>query len=291
MRSMTGFGSGEAASEHVKVSVEITSVNRKQADIVVHLPKTLASLEPEARRLVLERIPRGRVTVQITVEPLIAHHTELRVDDELANQYIQALRRIGQSRDLQLEMNATDLLRAPGIFELIETGLTPETVEPSMVQAVATAIHGVREMQEREGASLRQDLESRLTHLDRLRNQIAEQAPKVKRAYREQLHKRLRETELELPLDDERILKEVALFAERCDISEELTRLESHFQQFRRYFDGTEPCGRSLDFLCQEVHREFNTIGAKANNAAIAQCVVESKTELEKIREQVQNVQ
>jgi uncharacterized protein (TIGR00255 family) len=146
-------------------------------------------------------------------------------------------------------------------------------------------------MQTQEGEHLRADLIARLNTIEEEARQIAKLSPKVPAAHRENLMKRLRESGLEVDLDDDRVLKEIGLFADRCDISEELTRIDSHLAQFRTYLENDEPVGRSLDFLCQEFNRELNTIGSKANDADIAQGIVRSKTELEKIREQVQNVQ
>ncbi|MED6299645.1 MAG: YicC/YloC family endoribonuclease, partial [Verrucomicrobiota bacterium] len=167
----------------------------------------------------------------------------------------------------------------------------PEDVWPFVEKALKESLSKLLEMRSTEGAHLKSDLESRLAILKGFLQQIAEQAPSVVKRYRENLMKRLDAAGIELNLDDERLIKEIGLFADRCDISEEITRLESHFAQCHKYFTSDEAVGRPLDFLIQEMGREINTIGSKANDASIAQIIVESKTELEKIREQIQNIE
>lgn len=288
---MTGFGAGEASSEEAKITVELSAVNRKQNDIVVNLPRSLVELEPAAKKRVSEAISRGRVTVSIQLEALGGVSGGLVVDDHLATEYFQAIKLLGQIWGSDLNLSPADLLRAPGVFTVREAELTPENLQPLIEEAIDEALQQLLEMQTVEGKALRADLVKRIKLLRKLVTQIRERAPKVKEHYRNQLHQRLEDAGLDLALDDDRLLKEIGLFAERCDITEELTRLESHFEQFDKYFRSKKPCGRPLDFLCQEVNREFNTIGSKANDSGISQAVVEAKSELEKIREQVQNVQ
>jgi uncharacterized protein (TIGR00255 family) len=292
MRSMTGFGSGQASSDRLKISVEMSSVNRKQAELVINLPRSLAALEPGIRSGILAVFSRGRITVQVGLEVIGASRSTLVVDDHLATEYHQAfqlLQRIWGGEGMVLR--AADLLRAPGVFTVREDPVPLRDVEPLLEDALSDAFNRLLEMQDAEGARLRADLEARLATLRARADEIAALAPRVKERYRQQLRRRLEEAGLPDPGEDERVLREIAVFAERCDISEELTRLSSHFGQFRHYFEAREPSGRSLDFLCQEVNRELNTIGSKANDASISHAVVEAKAELEKIREQVQNVQ
>jgi len=292
MRSMTGFGSGQASSDRLRISVEMTSVNRKQAELVINLPRSLAAMEPRIRSGILGVFSRGRITVQVGLEPVGPSRSTLVVDDHLATEYFQAfqlLQRIWNGEGVAL--GAADLLRAPGVFTIREDPVSLQDMEPLLEDALSDAFNRLLEMQDTEGARLQEDLEARLLTLRARADEITVLAPRVKERYRQQLQRRLSDAGVGLSLEDDRLLREIAVFAERCDISEELTRLSSHFGQFRRYFDAEEPSGRSLDFLCQEVNRELNTIGSKANDASIAHAVVEAKAELEKIREQVQNVQ
>lgn len=291
MRSMTGFGRGEAATSEWKVEVELSGVNRKQLDVSVSLPATLSELEGEVRRLVSDAISRGRVGGKVTLSHTGGTSSHLVFDEALAQQYIAAAKALSEQGGIETRLTAADLFRAPGLFRIEESNADPDDLREPLLSAIREAIAGLTAMQENEGAHLRADLFSRLETIMAEVDVIREQAPLVPASHRQNLLNRLREAGLELDLNDERILREIAIYAERSDITEEITRLESHVAQFRSYLESREPVGRSLDFLCQEFNRELNTIGSKANHAGIAQRIVNSKTELEKIREQVQNVQ
>lgn len=291
MRSMTGFGRGEATVDQWKINVELSGVNRKQIDVSVNLPSALVELEGDLRRTVTESISRGRVTVRVNLEHTGNRAAELAFDEELARQYIEAAKTLSALGEIETRLTAADLFRAPGLFRLEDSEVDASDLRDTLLEAVGDGLNRLSEMQTQEGEHLRADLIARLNAIEEEVRQIAELSPKVPAAHRENLMKRLRESGLEVDLDDDRVLKEIGLFADRCDISEELTRIDSHLAQFRTYLENDEPVGRSLDFLCQEFNRELNTIGSKANDADIAQGIVRSKTELEKIREQVQNVQ
>lgn len=288
---MTGFGRGEATVDQWKINVELSGVNRKQIDVSVNLPSALVELEGDLRRTVTESISRGRVTVRVNLEHTGNRAAELAFDEELARQYIEAAKTLSALGEIETRLTAADLFRAPGLFRLEDSEVDASDLRDTLLEAVGDGLNRLSEMQTQEGEHLRADLIARLNAIEEEVRQIAELSPKVPAAHRENLMKRLRESGLEVDLDDDRVLKEIGLFADRCDISEELTRIDSHLAQFRTYLENDEPVGRSLDFLCQEFNRELNTIGSKANDADIAQGIVRSKTELEKIREQVQNVQ
>ncbi len=306
MRSMTGYGRAEAALGDAAdwvLAVELSGVNRKQTDIALNLPNRLAALESEVRKRIAAAISRGRISARVTLEIAGgrgndnsggASSVRLRFDRALAEQYLDALRSVAV--DSVREVRAGDLLRAPGVFQLEENTIEADDILPDLLAVVDAALAALTQMQDIEGQHLRQDFEARLESIATTTAQIAERAPQVLVANRENLHDRLTKAGLEPEglLDDERIVREIALFADRCDISEELTRIESHLKQFHSYLKAAaddEAVGRPLDFLCQELNREFNTIGSKANDAEIARHVVNLKTELEKVREQVQNVQ
>lgn len=291
MRSMTGFGRGEATANGWKVDVELSGVNRKQADISVNLPAALMELEAEARNLLTKAVSRGRIGAKVTLSHTDAGDNRLLFDEDLARQYVAAAKRLSQETGIDTRITAADLFRAPGIFKIDELGATPDDVREALMSALGSALSQLVRMQQDEGAHLRADLEARLDSIVREIEGITALAPLVPIGHRQNLMKRLGESGVELDLGDERLLREIALFAERCDVTEELTRLASHIALFRTYLASDEPMGRNLDFLCQELNRELNTIGSKSNDAGIARCVVHSKTELEKIREQVQNVQ
>ena len=291
MKSMTGFGCGEASNDDLIYRVEVASVNRKQADIVVNLPRELSALDSRIRKQVSEVVSRGRINVGISLKSSEARGGSISINLPLAEEYSAAIAKLEEHLGLNGLVSRFDPGRAPGVIQLGETLPEPEDAWPFVEKALKESLSKLLEMRSTEGAHLKSDLESRLAILKGFLQQIAEQAPSVVKRYRENLMKRLDAAGIELNLDDERLIKEIGLFADRCDISEEITRLESHFAQCQKYFTSDEAVGRPLDFLIQEMGREINTIGSKANDASIAHIIVESKTELEKIREQIQNIE
>ncbi|MEK7949020.1 YicC/YloC family endoribonuclease [Luteolibacter soli] len=291
MHSMTGFGRGSATADEGTATVEIACVNRKQAEVVIQLPRELNELEARIRRAVLNTISRGRIQVSVQFDRSSGAPAPVSVDLRMVDALEAAFETISRHTGRNVCPEAGDFLRTSGIIRIEESGLAAETVWGAIEHALEVAIEQVLEMRSAEGSDLAKDLSTRLTALEKTAAAIATLAPGRPERYREVLTKRLRDAGLELDLQDERVVREIGIFADRCDISEEITRLDSHFRKFREYMTGEEPAGRPLDFLCQEIHREFNTIGSKASDAAIAQHVVEAKTELEKIREQVQNVE
>jgi len=291
MHSMTGFGRGSAATDAWQATIEIASVNRKQAEVVIQAPRELATLETEIRREVLAMIARGRVQISIALERPGGVPTASRVDAALALAFESAFLELGKTLGRQILPTAADFLRQPGIVSIGGSEVDVEAAWLAISPALGQALSQLAAMREREGSHLKDDMLGRLALLEEKARRIASDAPQRPIRQKELLAKRLREAGLDLDPADERVLKELALYADRCDISEEITRLNSHFSKFRDYLDAAEPPGRALDFLCQELFREFNTIGSKANDADMAQTVVEAKTELEKIREQVQNVE
>ncbi|WP_395730242.1 YicC/YloC family endoribonuclease [Prosthecobacter sp.] len=291
MKSMTGFGRGEAQRPGVTWSVECSSVNRKQLEVAVNLPRELSELENAVRTEVSAVVSRGRVNVAVRRETGTSGTEAVRVDQELAAHYYHAMHALALKLDIPLDITLTDITRLPGVITQAQTEIATEDAWPSLQEALAAALKQLNTMRATEGASLRSDIESRLAVIESLLQSIRAKAATVPEHQRKILRQRLEDAGLPLPLDDERLVKEIALFADRTDISEELTRAASHVQQFRAYLASDTPAGRSLDFLLQEFFREFNTMGSKCNNAEIAHHVVTAKTELEKIREQVQNAE
>ena len=288
---MTGFGRGAAANELWNAAVEISSVNRKQAEVVVQAPREIAELEGRIRKLALEQVSRGRVQISIRIEPGQAAMPKPRVDAVRAKAFHEAFEELGKSVGHAVRPEAADYLRQPGIVTLGGSEIDAEQAWLVIEPALAEALRGLVAMRRVEGGHLKTDFIERLDRLAGFARAISNDAPQRLPRQRELLLKRLRDAGIEIDLGDERLIKELALFADRCDVSEELTRLDSHFAKFREYLEADEAPGRALDFLCQELFREFNTIGSKANDAGIAQTIVEAKTEVEKIREQVQNVE
>lgn len=288
---MTGFGRGEARGEGVTWSVECGSVNRKQLEVAVNLPRELAELENAVRTEVATAVSRGRINVAVRREAASAQADAVRIDHALAAHYFHAMHTLALKLDIPPEISLTDITRMPGVVTQAQTEIATEDAWPPVQEALTAALKQLNAMRAAEGVSLRADIESRLRLIESLLESIRVKAATVPEHQRKLLRQRLEDAGLPLPLDDERLIKEIALFADRADISEELTRAASHVKQFRAYLDADAPAGRSLDFLLQEFFREFNTMGSKCNNAEIAHHVVTAKTELEKIREQVQNAE
>jgi uncharacterized protein (TIGR00255 family) len=288
---MTGFGRGSAATDSWHATVEISSVNRKQAEVVVQAPRELSEIDGRIRKAVLAVVSRGRIQVSINLERAQGAAAAIQVDAALAHAFHNAFIELGRTVGHPLLPTASDYLRQPGIITLGSGEIDAEQAWLAIEPALTDALASLATMRETEGSHLKDDFLARLDTLTTFAAKIAADAPGRPIRQRELLAKRLRDAGLDLDPADERVAKELALFADRCDVSEELTRLDSHFSKFREYLQAAEPPGRALDFLCQELFREFNTIGSKANDAGIAQAIVEAKTELEKIREQVQNVE
>jgi len=290
MHSMTGFGRGSHATSEIVVHVEASSVNRKQGEIALHMPRSLGELEATLRKRVLQRVSRGRVTIQIKLDHPLGVAAGVQLDAARAKALNAAYTDLSEAIGRPIIPGPEIFLRAPDVFSFEEDS-TPDSVLPALEPALDEAIDALLAMRRSEGNDLKSDLQQRLALLEQETNAIESKAPAVVSSYRDTLFRRLGEAGLDLDLNDDRVLKEIALFADRCDITEETTRLRSHFRKFHEYLATGEPVGRSLDFLCQELNREFNTIGSKANDATLAQHVVNAKTELEKMREQVQNVE
>lgn len=291
MKSMTGFGRGEAQRSGVTWSVECSSVNRKQLEVAVNLPRELSELENAVRTEVSAAVSRGRVNVAVRKESGASGTDAVHVDQELAAHYYHAMHALALKLDIPPQISLIDITRLPGVVTQAQTETATDDAWPSIQEALAGALKQLNTMRNAEGASLRSDIEARLALIESLLESIRAKAATVPEHQRKVLRQRLEDAGLPIPLDDERLVKEIALFADRTDISEELTRAASHVQQFRSYLASNTPAGRSLDFLLQEFFREFNTMGSKCNNAEIAHHVVTAKTELEKIREQVQNAE
>lgn len=290
---MTGYGWGECSQDGLKVTAELSSVNRKQSEISVVLPRELEVLEAQVRDAVNQQVARGRVTARVSLH--VAEGKEaarVQINRPLAKAYARELNRLARELKLDGAIPLDLLVRAPGVLQSTDEVADAEEFWPAVEKALGRALQMLVKMRQREGAHLKKDLVSRIAIMSKAVERVRKQAPQVQQRYQQQLLERLNAAGLtEFKLDDERLLKEVVLFADRSDISEELTRLQSHFQQFDDCVQSSEPIGRTLDFLAQEMNREINTIGAKANDSLISRDVVLLKTELEKFREQAQNVE
>jgi uncharacterized protein (TIGR00255 family) len=291
IKSMTGFGEGAASAGGIRVVVEMSSVNRKQLDVNISLPRNLITLDALVQGLVRQEFSRGRISGMVRVDAADGPGGTVKVDAQLAAQYVEGIRAIAKKLKLPDDLGAETLARLPGLVSVEQDKLDAGHVAEVLDEAMAKALRGLAKMRSAEGKALEKDLRARLSLLEGLMKGIKGLSSHVVKSYREKLFQRLAEAGLEDLAADERMVKEIAIFADRCDISEELTRLKIHLGQARKLLRSTEPVGRTFDFLCQELFREINTVGSKANEVEITRLVVDFKTELERIREQVQNVE
>jgi len=289
---MTGHGRGSAMEAGRRITVECASVNRKGIEIAVALPKPLLTLEPRIREEVQRAVRRGRINITVSLENGGAGSEQGIIDRVAARRALQELRELRDELSLSGEIPLELLLRSPGVIKNpAEEVLMPEEVWPIVQAALSQALERLSAMRRKEGAHLVADLLKRVRLLESAAKAIRGRVPSVLRGRRDHLKQRLEELGSPVQANDPSLARELALMAERSDITEELTRLESHFVQCREALDGSEPAGRTLDYLAQEMFREFNTLGNKAGDATISRRVVQSKAELDRIREQVANLE
>ncbi len=289
---MTGFGRATCEAATATFAVELRSVNQRNLDLSVRLPRNLAGLEPELRKLLSQRFTRGKVELSVALAQGTAPRAEVEVDRALAQRYLALSRELSREPGVIDRVSVAELLSMPGVVRAVEVPVREEEVSGALRAAVVRAADAAAAMRAAEGAALERELRARLAALLALVTELSARAGDVQRAVRERLRVRAEQLRLETGLLDEaRLYHEVALAAERLDVSEELVRLESHAQQLGAALASEEPVGRRLDFLAQELAREANTLGAKAGDAPLAQRVVDLKTEIDRIREQVQNVE
>lgn len=290
LNSMTGFGHQERTEEGVTLSVEIRTVNHRYCDVYLRMPKQLNSFEERVRSAIASRVTRGKVDVFVSLDSQTAQTQEVVPDTALAGSYLDAMHKLSIAVGLREDLSVSTLARFPDVLKVErreESGTLGDLLE-TVVRESVEALSSMREREgERLGASLRENLSAIDGHLGR----IAGKAPLVVQEFKERLDTRIAELVDSQKLDPVRLATEVALFADKCSIDEELVRLHSHMEQFADMLDAGSPIGKKLDFLIQEMNREVNTIGSKSNNLEITRAVVELKSEIEKMREQIQNIE
>ena len=295
IRSMTGYGQAAFEVEGAAFEVELRSVNHRHLDVKARLPRGLAAFEADLRAQVAERLARGKVDVTVRATGGAALAATVELDLAVAARYLAAARTLREQHGVGGELDVTALLSLPGVARVAERELAEEAARAALRAALAAALDALAAMRDAEGAALERELRGRLDRLEALAREIEARAGEVQRAVRERLRRRAEQLREETgPLDEARLHQEVVWAADRLDVTEECVRLHSHVAQFRALLDAAgpqQPAGRRLDFLLQEMGREANTIGSKSADAPIAHQVVDLKTELERIREQVQNVE
>jgi len=288
---MTGYGRGEAVAPGKKFTVELKAVNHRFNEVVLRLPRALSPLEDRIRRLIQSRVSRGRVDGFLGVEECGEKTTVVKVDKALAAAYYKAMKELQEDLGMKGEIKLKHLVALPGVLAVEEPAEDVDAWWPAVREAVEGALESLVRMRTAEGGQLAADLSKRVEKVAQLNVKIRARSPVVVEDYRERLKIRLGDFLKEGCLDADRLAAEAALFAERSNITEETVRLDSHLKQARSCLGAEEPVGRKFDFLVQEMNREINTIASKANDLEISRWAVEVKSELEKIREQVQNIE
>lgn len=293
LKSMTGFGRGEYIDSAHRIVVEIKAVNHRYNEIVIRMPKNLGSLEDKIRRSIANTILRGRVDAFITVDEYGEKKRTVRVDKELAMAYHNAMRELAGLLEVPATDNIYHISKYPEVFKVEEVAEDIEQLWPKLAAAIEVAVANLMKMRETEGANIEHDLLERVDKLNKYIAAVEERAPQILVEYREKLLSRMREllAGVGAEIDEIRLLQETAIFADRTNFTEEIVRLKSHLAQFQATINSSDAVGRKLDFIVQEINRETNTIASKANDSAIANAVVEIKSEIEKVREQIQNIE
>ncbi len=291
IKSMTGYGKGDWQGDGKRMEVEVKSFNHRYLDIVPHLPRRLNPLEAQVRNFIKQRISRGRVEMFAQIDHSGDDEKKLEIDLSMARDYFLALKALQENLGLPGEIRLETLTNFRDIFTRQEIETDPGKEWAALQVALEGALKNLEQMRLDEGGSLRADFSHRLQAIKEMILQVEEKTPEILQAYRDRLAARVQELGGGIEIDPARLAQEVAFLAERSDVSEELVRLRSHLHQFQENLDRNEPVGRKLEFLLQEINRETNTLASKANDAGIAQIAVAIKSELEKMREQVQNVE
>lgn len=286
---MTGYGCGEAVFPGGKVIVEIKAVNHRFCDVIIRLPRAYMCFEDSLQKLVQEKVTRGRVEVYVTIEEIAGKNVTVQVDKELAIAYHRALEDLCHCLGMKESVSLQSIITQPGVMNLIETHDDINRMLPVLQTATKEALAQLIRTREDEGTSLVNDIKDRLDRIKGICALIEEEAPRVVQSYRERILERLQD--VSHLIEPSRLLGEVALLAERADITEELVRIKGHIERTEETLMSESAAGRRLDFLFQEMFREFNTIVSKAQNLRVSQLVIDAKSELEKMREQAQNLE
>ncbi|MFR8286457.1 MAG: YicC/YloC family endoribonuclease [Christensenellaceae bacterium] len=289
--SMTGYGSAKGSVEGQEITVELKSVNNRYLDCSVRLPRNFLFAEDTVKQAVSAGVSRGKVDVFVSAQASQDSGTVVSVNEELARGYRDAVARIAETLGLESGLNAFSLARFPDVLTVERRELDKDKAAAALSEITAKAVEEFNAMREREGERLRRDMLGKLETIEGLVSVVEERSPQTVKEYRERLEARLRDILADRSLDEQRVITEAAIFADRTAVDEETVRLRSHIAQFRTMLEEGSPIGRKMDFLVQEFNRESNTIGSKCSDASLAKVVVDLKSEIEKIREQLQNVE
>lgn len=291
IKSMTGFGAGDAETADFKVHIEVKAVNQRFLETNYHMPYSMNMFENQLTKKIKEYASRGKLDINIRFQDLRDKAVTVKVDKGLVAAYGQALQEISSQLELSAPVTAAQIASYPDVLKLNEENADLEAAQPILMQAMEQALESFVAMREAEGQNIQRDLLARIGTLENFVGELEKLAPEIVATYRQRLENLLREYLAKEDIEESRIIQEVALFTDKVNYTEETVRLRSHFDQFRQIITAGEPVGRKLDFLIQEMNREINTVASKANSAGAAQFVVDVKSEIEKIREQIQNIE
>lgn len=291
MKSMTGYGRGEQENTQWQIVIEVKAVNHRYSEVMVKQPRQLLALEDKMKKLVAQYIERGKVDIFVRMQEKAGISQAVQVDQAKAEIYHLALQEMAQRLQVAYQPDVHRLIQLPDVIAHREEEEDAKILWPLVEEALREALEQHVQMRQMEGNHIREDMMQKLQQLEQLTKAVAERSPLVLQEYQEKLRQRIADLLAQPSTDEERLAQEIAYFAEKSCIDEELVRLQSHFAQFRQIIEQEGSIGRKLDFLIQEMNRETNTIGSKANDLTIGRLIVEMKSELEKLREQVQNIE
>ncbi len=291
IKSMTGYGSAKGTVEGLQITVELKSVNNRYLDASVRLPRSFLFAEDAVKSAVQKHISRGKVDVFVSVDASEAGEMSVKVNEPLLRGYLDAIRHIAEEYSLPNDATALAVSRFPDVLTVEKKDLDADAITAGILEITEQALHDFDAMRQREGQKLRDDVLDRLGTIDALVSAVEKASPETVSAYRARLEAKMAEVLGTAGIDENRILAEAAIFADHIAVDEETVRLRSHMSQLKTMVNGNSPTGRKIDFLIQEFNREANTIGSKCQNSDIAHTVVDLKSEIEKIREQIQNIE
>ena len=290
IKSMTGYGKSSLSINLREYQVEIKTVNHKYIDTNIRLPRSISYLEDDIRKLITSKLKRGKVDVLITFENFNKDDNEIKINKELAKMYIDSFKDLAQEENLSTNIDVTEITKLPDVV-IVKSNIDEEQIKTELLQVVENAINNLIEMRQSEGNRISGDILAKISQIEEKNEEIFGLSTGLIREYVVKLETRIKEILKTEELDKSRLMQEIVIYADKCSVEEEVTRLRSHISQLREIIKSKEPTGKKMDFLIQEMNRETNTIGSKANNLEITNRVIDIKTILEDIREQVQNIE
>ena len=291
IKSMTGYGSGKAEAGTKTFTVELKSVNSRYSDFSIKMPRIYTFLEDAIRKTASARINRGKVDIYVNVETSGEDDSVVKVNTALAKEYLAGLKALSEELAVSSNATAETFLRIPDVFTVDKADVDEEVISKAILSALSEALDGFDKMRGEEGEKLVADLKEHLAFIAKATAEVEKRSPEIVTEYRQRIEERMRDILGSATYDETRLLTEVAIFSDKVNVNEETVRLRSHIDQFTKMLDEGGSVGRKIDFLIQEMNREINTIGSKSNDLDIARIVIDVKAEIEKLREQIQNVE